>query len=46
MVALEDDEEVKLEPEEKINKKVKLNLWKRKKNSYRIKNLDTKQIVN
>ena len=26
MVALEDDEEVKLEPEEKINKRVKLNL--------------------
>ena len=46
MVAPEDDEEVKLEPEEKINKRVKLNLWKRKKNSYRIKNLDTKQIVN
>ena len=44
MTPLEDNEEVKLEPEETIAERIKLNPWKRKKNS--IKNIDSKQAVN
>ena len=44
MPPLKCDEEVKLEPQETIAEKVKLHL--RKKNSNRIKSLDSKQIVN
>ena len=40
------DEEVKLEPEETIAERVKLNLRKRKKNRNRIKHVNSKQVIN
>ena len=46
MTPLEDNEEVKLEPEETIAERIKLNPWKRKKNKNSIKNIDSKQAVN
>ena len=45
MSALESDEEVKLEPEETIAERIKLNPRKKKKMS-RIKNVNFKQIIN
>ena len=46
MTPLEDNEEVKLEPEETIAERIKLNPWKRKKNKISIKNINSKQAVN
>ena len=46
MVPLEDDGEVKLEPEEFIAERAKLNPRKRKVNRNSVKNLDSKQIIN
>ena len=46
MTPLEDNEEVKLEPEETIAERIKLNPRKRKKNKNSIKNIDSKQAVN
>ena len=45
MVPLEDDGEVKLEPEEFIAERTKLNPRKRKVNRNSVKNLDSKQII-
>ena len=45
MPVLEGDEELKLESEETIAERVKLNPWEKKKRN-RIKNLDYKQMIN
>ena len=44
MTALEDEEEVELEPEETIAQRVQLNPRKKKSNRTRIKNLDSRQL--
>ena len=46
MPALEDDEDVQLEPEETIGERVKLIARKRKKWRNMIKNIDSRQTVN
>ena len=46
MSPLESDKEVKLEPEETIGERVKLDSRKRKKHRNRIKNFNSRQIVN
>ena len=46
MPALEGDEKVKLEPEETITERRKLNHRKKKKKRNRIMNLDSKQTIN
>ena len=43
---LEGDKEVKLEPEETIAERVKLNPRKRKKRRNKIQNIDSKQTIN
>ena len=45
MPVLEGDEELKLESEETIAERVKLNPWEKKKRN-RIKNLDYRQMIN
>ena len=46
MLALEGDEEVKLESEETIAERIKLNPRKRKKHRNRNKNFNSKQTIN
>ena len=46
MPALEGNEEIKLKPEEIVIKRIKLNPRKKNKSRNRIKNFNSKQIIN